>query len=107
MPQQVTEAELTVLEYGRVDLQVFAVAGITGTSTNTAIYEAEILQELLGDALLDAQHTKELQAIDVQDVALLQNKALCAAARADLVYTDLTQSSSQVRPCPALPCLLC
>ena len=55
-----------------------------------------VLQELLGDALLDAQHTKELQAIGTKDVILLQDKARCAAAQADFVYTDLTQTSSQV-----------
>ncbi len=55
------------------------------------------LQDLLGDALTEVQHCKELQFIDSRSAVLLQEKAHCAAAHADFVYTDLTQSSTQVQ----------
>ncbi|KAL0055387.1 hypothetical protein WJX82_011611 [Trebouxia sp. C0006] len=72
MTQQVTDAELAILEYGQIDLQ-----------------------DLLGDALTELQHCKELQFIDSRSAVLLQEKAHYAAAHADFVYTDLTQSSTQ------------
>ena len=55
------------------------------------------MQDLLGDALTEVQHCKELQIIDSRGAAVLQEKAHCAAAYADFVYTDLTQSSTQVQ----------
>lgn len=55
------------------------------------------MQDLLGDALTEVQHCKELQFIDSRSAVLLQEKAQCAAAHADFVYTDLTQSSTQVQ----------
>ena len=42
------------------------------------------------------QHHRELQSIDSKTLALLKNQAECAAVQADFVYTDLTQSTSQV-----------
>ncbi|DBA74232.1 TPA: hypothetical protein ACH3X1_011022 [Trebouxia sp. C0004] len=72
MSRQVTDAELAILEYGQIDLQ-----------------------ELLVDALTEVQHCKELQFIDSRSAVLLREKAHCAAAHADYVYTDLTQSSTQ------------
>lgn len=42
------------------------------------------------------QHHRELQFIDSKNLALLKDQAECAAVQADFVYTDLTQSNSQV-----------
>lgn len=53
-------------------------------------------QELLGEALVEVQHHRELQSINSKNLALLKDQAECAAAQADFVYKDLTQSNSQV-----------
>lgn len=54
------------------------------------------MQELLGDALVEVQHHRELQSIDSKKLALLKDQAECAALQADSVYKDLAQSNSQV-----------
>ena len=53
-------------------------------------------QELLGEALVEVQQRRELQSIDSKTFALLKDQAECAAVQADFLYTDLTQSNSQV-----------
>lgn len=64
-------------------------------SDTSGIY-GTLVQELLGDALIEAQHHREVQCLDSKNLILLKNQAQCAAVHADFVYTDLTQSSAQV-----------
>ena len=54
-------------------------------------------QELLGDALIEVQHQRELQILDSKKFRLLEEHAKCTAHHADFVYTALTQSSGQVQ----------
>ena len=53
-------------------------------------------QELLGDALVEVQHHRELHSIDSKRLNVLKDQAECASLHADFVYTNLTQSNSQV-----------
>ena len=53
-------------------------------------------QELLGEALVEVQHHRELQSLDSKNFSLLKHQAECAAMNADFVYTNLTQSNFQV-----------
>ena len=99
MSNQVNDAELAVLEYGQIDLQVKSqqVVNHRGHSRfRRPSLPSRALQELLGDALTEVQHCKELRCIDNRTAVVLRDQANCAAAHADYVYKDLTQSSTQV-----------
>ena len=97
MSQQVTCAELDALEYGQIDLQARSKRWVLQNCMfESCSSNPDDLQELLGDALTEVQHCKEVQCIDSKSTVLLRDQAHCAAAHADYVYTDLTQSSTQV-----------
>lgn len=98
MSLEVTEADLAALEYSQVDLQVIVNGSAQSKCDRLFLDVIRLLvQELLGDALVEVQHHRELQIIDCKRLNLLKDQAECASLHADFVYTNLTQSNSQVR----------